>query len=112
MARKALGKGIGALIPDAEIIENVKLIELEKIKRNPYQPRGDVEKELEPLVESIKKQGVLEPILVRKEEDGYLLIAGERRLLAAKKAGLKKIPSMVLNVSDNTVAEITLVENL
>jgi len=112
MARKALGKGIGALIPDAEIIENVKLIELEKIKKNPYQPRGDVEKELEPLVESIKKQGVLEPILVRKEEDGYLLIAGERRLLAAKKAGFKKIPSMILNVSDNTVAEITLVENL
>jgi len=110
--RKALGKGIGALLPDAEFVENVKLVEIEKIQRNPYQPREDVEKNLDSLVESIKKHGVLEPILVKRDGEKYQLLAGERRFLAAQKAGLTKVPVRILEVDEPTMAEIALVENL
>ncbi|MDI6851461.1 MAG: ParB/RepB/Spo0J family partition protein [bacterium] len=110
--RKALGKGIGALLPDAELVENVRLVEIDKIYKNPYQPREDVEKNLDPLVESIKKHGVLEPILVKKDGERYQLLAGERRFLAAKKAGLDKVPVRVLEVDEPSTAEIALVENL
>uniref|UniRef100_A0A7V4E3V4 ParB/RepB/Spo0J family partition protein n=1 Tax=candidate division WOR-3 bacterium TaxID=2052148 RepID=A0A7V4E3V4_UNCW3 len=110
--RKALGRGIGALLPDAELVENVRLVEIEKIYKNPYQPREDVEKNLDALVESIKKHGVLEPILVKKDGEKYQLLAGERRFLAAKKAGLDKVPVRVLEVDEPSTAEIALVENL
>ncbi|MEO0286662.1 MAG: ParB/RepB/Spo0J family partition protein [candidate division WOR-3 bacterium] len=110
--RKALGKGLGALIPDAEFAESVKLVEIERIERNPFQPREDVDKNLDALVESIKSHGVLEPILVRKTGDKYVIIAGERRFLAAVKAGLNKVPVRVLEVNESQMAELALVENL
>lgn len=110
--RKALGKGLGALIPDAEFVESIKLVEIEKLERSPYQPRDDIERNIENLVESIKTHGVLEPILVRKNGDKYTIVAGERRYLAAKKAGLDKVPVRVLDVNDSQMAELALVENL
>lgn len=110
--RKALGRGLGALIPDAEFVETVKLIDIDNIVRSPYQPREEAEKNIDGLVESIKQHGILEPVLVRKEGDKYILVAGERRFLAAQRAGMTKIPARVLDVSDATMAEIALVENL
>lgn len=110
--RKALGKGIGALIPDAEFVESIKLLEIDRIYRSPYQPREEVEKNLDSLVESVKQHGILEPILVKKEGDRYLLVAGERRFVAAQKAGLSKVPVRILEVTDASMAEIALVENL
>ncbi|MGB9825001.1 MAG: ParB/RepB/Spo0J family partition protein [Candidatus Hydrothermia bacterium] len=110
--RKALGKGLGALIPDAEFVESIKLVEIEKLERNPFQPRDDIERNIDNLVESIKTHGILEPILVRKSGDKYVIVAGERRYLAAKKAGLDKVPVRVLDVNDSQMAELALVENL
>ena len=110
--RKALGRGLGALIPDAEFVETVKLIDIDNIVRSPYQPREEAEKNIDGLVESIKQHGILEPVLVRKEGDKYILVAGERRFLAAQRAGMTKVPARVLDVSDATMAEIALVENL
>lgn len=110
--RKALGKGLSALIPDAEFAESVKLVEIDRLERNPFQPREDVDKNLDALIESIKSHGVLEPILVRKAGDKYIIIAGERRYAAAVKAGLNKVPVRVLEVDESQMAELSLVENL
>lgn len=110
--RKALGRGIGALLPDVELVDNIRLIELEKIQPNPFQPREEVEKNIESLVESIKKHGVLEPILVKRDGEKYQIVAGERRFVAAQKAGLTKVPARIIEVDEPTTAELALVENL
>jgi len=110
--RKALGRGLDALIPDAEFVESVKLVDIDKIERSPFQPREEVERNIESLVESVKTHGVLEPVLVKRSGDKYILIAGERRFLAALKAGITKIPARVLDVPESVMAELALVENL
>ncbi len=93
--------------------EEVQLIPLEAVSRNPYQPRKVFEEdELEGLARSIEEYGVLQPVVVRKRGHGYELIAGERRLRAAEKAGLKAIPALVRELSDEEVALQGLVENL
>jgi len=115
MERKALGKGIGALIPEREAVteEGIKNIPLRQIKPNPLQPREDFDTQsLEELTQSIKEKGVIQPILVRRKGDYYELIAGERRLRAANSLNLKEIPAIVKDVEDCDSLELSLIENI
>lgn len=89
----------------------IKIIPLELIDPNPLQPRSDLG-DLSELVSSIKEKGVLEPILVRKKEERFEIISGERRLRASIDAGLQEIPCIEIDVSDNEALEIALIENL
>jgi ParB family chromosome partitioning protein len=110
--------GLGALIgTDAEplpVAEPANTIELAAIRPNPYQPRGDFdEKEIQSLAESLKRQGILQPVVVRKAGDGFFqLVAGERRFRAAKLAGFSRVPAVVREVDDKRMLELALVENL
>ncbi len=116
MRRRALGKGLEALIPKKEkevFEEGYRLIPVEAIKRNPYQPRAKIEEsEIKDLVASIKEKGVIEPIVVKRSNDNFILAAGERRLKAARVAGLKEIPAIIRDLSDQELLEIGLIENL
>lgn len=121
MARKGgLGRGLTSLIPagageDPESSAASGLVEvaIETIRPNPMQPRRSFDEEsLEGLSDSIKELGVLQPVLVRELDDGYELIAGERRLRAAKRAGLRTIPVVVRTADDVSSLEQALVENL
>ncbi len=120
MARKnALGRGLGALIDDAETERSeskggILEVEIEKIEANPYQPRtGFDEEALQELASSIRELGIIQPISVRDMGDGtYQLISGERRLRAATLAGLKKIPAYVRTADDQAMLEMALVENI
>ena len=129
MAKKtSLNKGLEALLGDVaesknseKLQKNVKKetkeksseILLSQIRANQYQPRTSFDqKKLEELAESIKKHGVIQPILVRKDGKGFELVAGERRFRAAKLAKLKKIPVVVSNISDVQSLEIAILENI
>ncbi len=113
MPRKALGKGLGALIPEGPEGRNVLDLPVGKIKSNPYQPRTRLDTDsLEELTKSIKEKGVVQPIVVRKTDAGYELIAGERRLRAVKALGYATVPSIVRDASDSEILELALVENL
>lgn len=93
--------------------DHVEEIEMEKIRANPYQPRHDFNEEaLEELKNSIKNFGVLQPVLVRKQGEGFEIIAGERRLRAAKLAGLTKIPALIKELDNKKMSEVALIENL
>lgn len=115
--RKALGKGLSALIPEANRLETdgMDLFQcpIEAIEPNPYQPRlefGDAE--FEELVESVKEKGIITPILVSKIENGYRLIAGERRWRAAQKARLKSVPAVIRETTPKESLELALIENI
>jgi ParB family chromosome partitioning protein len=113
--RIALGKGLGALIPEYEPegFKTILYCGIEEIIPNRSQPRKYFdESKLQELAESIKEKGILEPLLVRKVEQGYELIVGERRWRAAQKAGLKEIPVLVKETQGQEVLEISLIENL
>ena len=115
--RKVLGKGLGALIPDVggdfERKERDFHCNIDEIQLNPYQPRNVFDQEkIEELANSIKEKGVIQPLLVKELEMGYQLIAGERRLRAAKIAGLNSVPIIVKKVSDEEQLEYSLIENL
>src|SRR6187401_950828 len=101
--RRALGRGLGALIPGAEgdtAVTQVSNVALSAIRPNPMQPRLQFnEAAIEELAESIRQKGILQPLLVRQSADGYELIAGERRLRAAHRAGLTRVPVAVRDVS-------------
>ncbi|MDP3042001.1 MAG: ParB/RepB/Spo0J family partition protein [Candidatus Omnitrophota bacterium] len=119
MERKALGKGLGALIPEIAVDstnrrkEEIIYVQSEQIKPNPFQPREDFDQQsIEELAQSIKEKGVIQPLLVRHQGDNYELIAGERRLRAAKIMGLKEIPIIVRDVSDQDSLELALIENV
>jgi len=117
MERKALGKGISALIPvkepEATEHQEVLSIKLEQIRPSPFQPRVDFdEQSMEELTQSIKEKGVIQPVLVRRSGDSYELIAGERRFRAANILNLKEIPAIVKNVEDRDSLEIALIENI
>ncbi len=113
-----LGRGLDALIPrhDDSTIDNVTFLNLplNRINPNPMQPRRQFdESALEELAESFKSQGVLQPILVKKTDNGYTLIAGERRFRAAHIAGLEKIPALIVEEKDEAdMLQMALVENL
>ena len=114
MKKKVLGRGLEALIPEAkqaDIPQNE--IDIDRITPNPNQPRLIFDEvRLEELADSIRKNGVLQPILVRPFGNGYQLIAGERRLSAAQRAGLFKIPAVIREVPDERLLELALVENI
>ncbi len=119
MEKKALGKGLGALLPSSKVNQptepaDVQRIRIESIVPNRYQPRhAFADGELAELAASIKESGVLQPIMVRRKGDGmYELIAGERRWRASKHAGLETIPVVVRNCSDQESLLLALVENL
>ena len=119
MSNKRLGKGLEALIQpySAEKIpehHGVDKISIRSIKPNPYQPRQKFdETSLEELTASIKEKGILTPITVQKVGNQFILIAGERRLRASKKAGLKKIPVYIIDVADDAeMVEMALIENI
>lgn len=114
MHRSALGKGLDALIPDLKIErEGIREIEIERIRPNPYQPRTSFNPErLKELVASIKEKGVVQPVIVRPREEGYELVAGERRLRAAREAGLDRIPVVIKEVVESEMLEIALIENI
>lgn len=117
--KSALGKGLGALIPDVkeEPKENIKTgileVDINEIAPNEDQPRKNFDEEkLLSLSESIREHGVIQPIIVKKEGKYYKIIAGERRWRAARLAGLKKIPIVEKELTEKEVMEISLIENL
>lgn len=119
MEKKALGKGLEALLPAATLKSSVGNREVQElpladILPNPYQPRNQFpEPEIAQLAESVKQNGLLQPVLVRRKGDGqFELIVGERRWRAAKLAGLSTIPAIVRNSTDEQSMELALVENL
>lgn len=115
MARRGLGKGIGALLGQSELSETlVQEIPIAQIRPNPFQPRRQFDEEsLRELAESIRQMGVIQPIIVRQESaEDYVLVAGERRLRAAQMAGLTAIPAIVRSPSEQQMLEMALVENV
>jgi len=115
MEKKALGRGLAALIPETGIAktDNIVYLRITEIKPSKYQPREsfDPQKQAE-LAASIKEKGVVQPILVRRSQDGYELIAGERRVRAVKSLAIEKIPAIIKECSDQDVLEIALIENI
>ena len=124
MSSKRLGKGINAIINPKTKKNNssvksatapgVSKVKLKDINPNPDQPRRDFDEEsLEQLSQSIKKKGVITPLTLRKQNDGYEIIAGERRWRAAKKANLRSIPAYIINIkSASEMMEVALIENI
>ena len=118
MERRALGKGLGALIPEKVLDsgshkEEIIYVQSGQIKPNPFQPREDFDQtSIEELAQSIKEKGVIQPLLVRRKGDNYELIAGERRLRAANSLGLNEIPIIIRDVSDQDSLELALIENI
>jgi len=116
MKRQALGKGLGSLLPErprGPISETLLQLDVDKVTPNPSQPRQSFdEEELQDLAASIRAAGILQPVLVRDTGSGYELIAGERRLRAARMAGLNTIPAMVQQVEVQRSLEMALIENI
>ncbi len=115
MGRKALGKGIHAIIPEEAkrvLGGDWREIPVSSISPNPYQPRESGEEDLSELVASIREKGILEPLIVRKKGRGYELVAGERRLKAAIQAGLERVPVVIREATDSELLELALIENL
>ncbi|MCZ8538400.1 ParB/RepB/Spo0J family partition protein [Paenisporosarcina quisquiliarum] len=112
---KGLGKGINALFPGESInqMESVEKIPVKEIKVNPYQPRKIFdETALSELTESIKEHGVLQPIILRRRGKSFEIVVGERRFRASKAAGLKEIPAVIREFTDQQMMEIAILENL
>src|SRR5215204_7174968 len=116
MARQVLGRGLSALLRE-EVVktsgEELLDLDLDLIEPNSEQPRTRfTEENLNELAQSIRINGIVQPIVVRRKGSGYQIVAGERRWRAAQRAGLQKIPSVVKNVSDEKLLELALVENI
>ena len=115
MKKKGLGRGLSSLLKEEDFItdENLLTVDLDKLKAREDQPRKNFDDDsLEELANSIKADGVIQPIVVRKVGDKYEIIAGERRFRASKLAGLEKVPVVVKNVTDRKARELALVENI
>ena len=115
MKKKGLGRGLGSLLRDEDFItdENLLTVDLDKLMAREDQPRKSFDDDsLKELANSIKADGVIQPIVVRKVDDRYEIIAGERRFRASKLAGLEKVPVVVKNVNDRKARELALVENI
>ncbi len=123
MSRNALGKGLEALIPERtqELLKAEKRTEkglvnlkIDKIKSNRYQPRTRIdENKLSELTASVKEKGIIQPVVARQVGDEFELVAGERRLMAAKKLGLERIPAVIVGgLSKEEMLELSLIENL
>lgn len=115
MSKKGLGRGLGALIPEVDVVdrENIMELDVHSISPNPRQPRKMFDEgKLEELASSIREHGVVQPIVVRPREGRYEIVAGERRWRAAQVAGLATIPAVVREFTEAQVMEIALIENL
>ncbi|MEW6410461.1 MAG: ParB/RepB/Spo0J family partition protein [Nitrospirota bacterium] len=115
MPKMALGRGLGALIPEStDMPAGVVAIDIDKIRPNEYQPRKRFdEAQLQELAASIKAKGIIQPVIVRRDGEGvYSLITGERRWRAAKIAGLSKIPAIIKDVAESELLEVALIENI
>lgn len=126
--KRSLGRGLGALLEDSSVspeekkevlkeealLDHINEISVDEIEANPFQPRSDFDQDsLEELAESIKIQGIIQPITVRRLSDHqYQLISGERRLQASKIAGLKRIPAYIRIANDQQMLEMALIENI
>ncbi len=112
-SRKALGRGLAALIPSAPSSGDVRKLPIEKVRPNPRQPRKHFDPDrLDELAASIREQGVLQPIIVRKQENHYEIITGERRWRATSRAGLQEIPVLIKDYTDQEALQVALVENI
>lgn len=119
MAQRGLGKGLDSLIPassskeNKETKQNETVVKITKVEPNRDQPRKNFDEDsLQELADSIKQFGLLQPILVQNRKDYYEIIAGERRWRAAKIAGLKEIPVIIRNYTEQEIVEIALIENI
>lgn len=116
MVRRGLGRGLGALIPGADVEHlsgMVQDLDIASISPNPLQPRRDRPgPEFDELVASIRRHGILQPVVARPANGGYQIVAGERRFRAAQAAGLSSVPAIVREVSDREALEVALIENL
>ncbi len=122
MSRKVLGRGLDALIPRpaAEIAPAAAtprvergMVAVERIRPNPWQPRSISDPvKMDELVRSVQSLGVLEPLLLRAVGDRYELVAGERRLRAAQRAGMTEVPAIIVELGDKESLEVALVENI
>ncbi len=121
MGKRSLGKGLGSILGEVaqayekELPQNSEIVEIDidDIRKNPFQPRRHFDEEsLKELAESIKTHGLLQPIVVIEDIDGFMLIAGERRLRASKMAGLSKIKAIVADIDKSRYREIALIENI
>jgi ParB family transcriptional regulator, chromosome partitioning protein len=126
--KRALGKGLSALLdqPEVEVqpvydiekdllpVGTIAKVSLDKIESNPYQPRTDFDDEaLKDLAASIKEQGVIQPVTLRRDDNGKLqLIAGERRCKASRLAGLSEVPAYIITATERTMLEMAIVENI
>ena len=120
MAQKkdALGKGLGAIFSD--LLDNdtgkkttANICGIEELRPNQYQPRKNFnDEDQKKLIASVKQSGIIQPIIVRKADTGYEIIAGERRWRAAQAAGLKEVPIVIRKASDREATELSLIENL
>ena len=115
--KNSLGRGLGAMFPD--LLDNIgdrpSFVQcgIEELTPNRFQPRRDFNDESQKeLVSSVKKSGIIQPIIVRKADSGYEIIAGERRWRAAQAAGLKEVPIVIRKAEDRELAELSLIENL
>jgi ParB family chromosome partitioning protein len=112
----ALGKGLSALIPDdvsSDITQESLLIPINKIKNNSAQPRKAFDNDsLVELAESIKNHGIVQPLILTKEDNGYVIVAGERRWRAAKIVGLKEVPAIIMELTEKEILEISIIENI
>jgi len=115
--KHSLGKGLGAMFPD--LLSHIgdkpafTLCGIEELTPNRFQPRRDFnDADQKELVASVKKSGIIQPIIVRKSDTGYEIIVGERRWRAAQAAGLKDVPVIIRSADDREVAEISLIENI
>jgi ParB family chromosome partitioning protein len=110
---QGLGRGLAALIPQRAASPGPTEISINRVQVNPYQPRRRLDEEsLATLAASIAEHGVIQPIIVSETIDGYRLVAGERRLRAAKLAGLERIPAVIRQVADHDQLQLALIENL
>jgi ParB family chromosome partitioning protein len=118
VSKRALGRGIDALIQQVDDEtppepKDVTTVKLRNIQPNPFQPRTEFDEEkLTELAESIKQQGVIQPLIVEQDRDVYTIIAGERRFRAARMAGLSEVPVILRKFTDDEKLEIALIENI
>ena len=114
MSRKALGRGLNALFPQVTSFENDLMeLDIDRIDPAVVQPRGFFrEDKLEELALSIRHNGIIQPLVVRRDGDRFQLIAGERRWRAAQKAGLHRVPCIIKEVPEDNVLELSLIENI
>src|SRR5438045_1763450 len=116
MTRRALGRGLSALLSDRPAIVNEEMVEvdIDLIERNSFQPRTNLNEErLEELAQSIRANGIIQPLLVRRiDNEKYQVVAGERRWRAAQRAGLQKVPCIVREIPEDKMLERALIENI